>query len=209
MKTKSLIQRVGFNKYKAPDEFLEKILGFSAKYQLKPEHLLKVIYQYYRKDWELYDIFPNHLYNRSLGLYFLSNYPKATPAERMELIKLIYTESDYGILSYIPKKFKNIQQAQTKIFEKVIENYIASGWLLFTGNNQPMNNRHALLNLPGALWVTLFPSLKIQIEKFQNLHIQAVLTTLRGITDPKYLTQVNNSLERFTKSATEELLSKE
>ena len=208
MKTKSLIQRVGFNKYKAPSELLEKILRFSAKYQLKPEHLLKVIYKYYLKDWELYDIFPNHLYNRSLGFYFLSNYPQATPAERMDLIKLIYTETDYGILSYMPKKFKDVQQAQTKIFEKVIENYIASGWLLFTGN-QPMNNRLAPLNLPGSLWVTLFPSLKIQIDTFQNLHIQAVLTVLRGITDPKYLTQVNNSLERFTKSATEELLSKE
>lgn len=209
MKTKSLIQRVGFNKYQAPAELLEKILKFSAKYQLKPEHLLKVIYKYYLKDWELYDIFPNHLYNRSLGLYFLSNYSKATPAERMGLIKLIYTETDYGILSYMPKKFRNVQQAQTKIFEKVIENYIASGWLLFTDNNQPKNNRLALLNLPGSLWVSLFPSLKIQIDTFQNLHIQAVLTTLRGITDPKYLTQVNNSLERFTKSATEELLSKE
>lgn len=209
MKTKSLIQRVGFNKYKAPAELLEKILRFSAKYQLKPEHLLKVLYKYYLKDWELYDIYPNHLYNRSLGLYFLSNYSKATPAERMDLIKLIYTETDYGILSYMPQKFRNVQQAQTQIFEKVIENYIASGWLLFTGNNQPMNNKLALLNLPGSLWVILFPSLKIQIDTFQNLHIQAVLTILRGITDPKYLTQVNNSLERFTKSATEELLSKE
>lgn len=209
MKTKSLIQRVGFNKYKAPAELLKKILEFSAKYQLKPEHLLRVIYKYYLKDWELYDIFPNHLYNRSLGLYFLNNYPKVTPAERMDLIKLIYTETDYSILSHMPQKFQDVQQAQTNIFEKVIENYIASGWLLFTDNNQPMNNRRALLNLPGSLWVILFPSLKIQIDTFQNLHIQAVLTTLRGITDPKYLTQVNNSLERFTKSATEELLSKE
>lgn len=209
MKTKSLIQRVGFNKYKAPAELLKKILEFSAKYQLKPEHLLKVLYKYYLKDWELYDIYPNHLYNRSLGLYFLSNYSKATPAERMGLIKLIYTETDYGILSYMPQKFRNVQQAQTKIFEKIIENYIASGWLLFTDNNQPKSNKLALINLPGALWVILFPSLKIQIDTFQNLHIQAVLTTLRGMTDPKYLTQVNNSLERFTKSATEELLSKE
>lgn len=209
MKTKSLIQRVGFNKYKAPAELLKKILEFSAKYQLKPEHLLRVIYKYYLKDWELYDIFPNHLYNRLLRLYFLSNYSKVTPAERMGLIKLIYTETDYGILSYMPQKFRNVQQAQTKIFEKVIENYIASGWLLFTDNNQPMSNKLALINLPGSLWVILFPSLKIQMDTFQNLHIQAVLTTLRGITDPKYLTQVNNSLERFTKSATEELLSKE
>ena len=209
MKTKSLIQRVGFNKYQAPAELLEKILKFSAKYQLKPEHLLKVLYKYYLKDWELYDIFPNHLYNRLLGLYFLNNYPKATPAERMDLIKLIFTETDYSILSYMPQKFKDIQQAQTNIFEKVIENYIASGWLLFTDNNNPPKNRRALLNLPGSLWVILFPSLKIQIDIFQNWHIQVVLNTLRGIADPKYLTQVNNSLERFTKSATEELLSKE
>ena len=208
MKTKSLITRNFFtNQYQImPYGLMKDLLTFFAKNGIVPDKGLKALYQLYKKDWILYDLSPKHLYNRALGLNLLANYLSKPLTEKISLIEHLVHSVDYSVLSVLPQSTKDHQQAYTQVFEKIIENYIASGWILQTDSRE---FKYDLINLPGALWVSLFPSLRINLERFDEFYIKSMLTMIHGVADPRYITQINNSLERFTKSATEELLSKE